>query len=110
MRIWPGLLVSPLIFLTLLVVNYGMEPWACEYQVRWPLHLAAAVALVLVLGFAALAWRDWNEVGMQRPDDSPDDVARVRFLSVLGLMLSGLMTLAVLGLWTTMLILPPCVR
>jgi hypothetical protein len=109
-RIWPALFVPPLAFLTLLNVNYGLEPWACEYQIRWPLHLSAAVALVLALGAGALAWRDWRAVGMEPPNDADGEAPRVRFLSAVGLMLSGLSALAIMGLWTTILILPPCVR
>jgi MFS superfamily sulfate permease-like transporter len=109
-RVWPGLIAPPLVFLTLLCVNYGLEPWACEFQIRWPLHLASAVALVLVLVAGALAVRDWRRAGFESPDDSDAQAARVRFLSSMATMLSTLSALAVLGLWATILIMPPCVR
>jgi hypothetical protein len=109
-RIWPGLFIPPLAFLSLLSVNYAMEPWACEFQIRWPLHLSSAVVLVLVLAAGALALRDWRQVGFEAPDDGDAQAPRVRFLSAMGAMLSVLSALAVLGLWTTILILPPCVR
>jgi uncharacterized membrane protein YidH (DUF202 family) len=110
MRLWPGLIIPPLAFLTLLVVNYAIEPWACEYQVRWPLHLASAVTFALVLGVAALAWRDWKRVEFARRSEGARDVPRVQFLSAMALMLTGLMALAVVALWTTILIMPPCLR
>jgi len=109
-RIWPALFIPQLAFLALLTINYGLEPWACEYQISWPLHLSAAIALVLVAAAGALAWRDWHGVGYRKPDDSTDAATRVRFLSVSGLMLSVLGVLGVLALWSTILILPPCVR
>jgi hypothetical protein len=110
MRLWPGLIIPPLAFLTLLNVNYAIEPWACEHQVRWPLHLASAVTFALVLGVAALAWRDFNRARVAGPDDRRGDAPRVRFLSAMGVMLSGLIALAVIALWTTIAIMPPCVR
>jgi hypothetical protein len=110
MRLWPPLFIPPLAFLTLLNVNYGLEPWACEFQIRWPLHLSSGIAIALVVAAGALAWRDWTRAGLLGPDDGEGEAPRVRFLSAMGLMLSGFSALAVLGLWTTILILPPCVR
>jgi hypothetical protein len=109
-RIWPGLLVPPLAFLTLLSVNYGLEPWACEFQIRWPLHLSSAVTLVLVAAAGVLALRDWRRAGLEAPNGGGAQAPRERFLSAMALMLSALSALSVLGLWTTILIMPPCVR
>jgi hypothetical protein len=108
-RTWPALFVPPLAFLTLLTVNYGLEPWACEYQVRWPLHASSLIALAVVCVCGRLAWRAWSSVRTERAD-AADRTAQVRFLSAAGLMLSALSALVVLALWTTILILPPCVR
>jgi hypothetical protein len=103
------LFVPPLAFLTLLCVNYGLEPWACEYQIRWPLHLTSALALGVVLGAGVLAWRGFT-IAPEGAHEPGSEGARLRFLSAMGTMMSGLSALAVAALWITILILPPCVR
>jgi hypothetical protein len=110
MRYWPAIFVPPLTFLTLLSTGYAIVPWACEHQTRAPLHWISAIALVIALAGMALAWHDWRSVGLKRPDDKGERASRLRLLCVVGLMLSGLSTLAVLSLWLTQFVIPPCVR
>jgi hypothetical protein len=110
MRLWPALLVPPIAFLAVLTAAYALVPWACETQRHFPLHLVSLACLAITGGGMALAWRDWRAAGVEEPDDSPGQAARDRFIAVLGLMLSCLMMLVTLMLWTTTFIIPPCVR
>jgi hypothetical protein len=109
-RIWPPIFVPPLLFLILQSLNYAIEPWACENQLRYPLHLTAAATLAIVLVCAALAWSEWVSAGVAPPDDRAGVESRTRFLAMLGLMLSVFSAVAVIALWLTQFIVPLCVR
>src|SRR4051812_36081092 len=109
MRYASALFVPPLLFLALVTVAYAMVPWACEEQHRFPLHLACAAALAIAVACAALAWRNWRDVGLESPDDQPERTVRLRFIAALSLMLSALMSVGIAAVWLTPLILPPCV-
>jgi hypothetical protein len=110
MRLWMPLVVPPLIFLTLQSVNYALEPWACANQIVYPLHVSAALALLIAIAGAALSWREWQSVGGKLPDDKAEADSRIGFLAVLGLMVSALSIFAILALWATQLVVTPCVR
>jgi hypothetical protein len=109
MSLWPALIVPPIAFLTALSAAYALVPWACESQRHFPLHLVAMVCLAVCAGGVLLAWRDWRSAGAEEPDDGADDIVHIRFVSVLGLLLSALMVLSTLTLWMTIVIIPPCV-
>jgi hypothetical protein len=47
----------------------------------------AAVALLLVAGAGALAWRDWRRAGRDAAEDPARPAARARFLGLMGLLL-----------------------
>jgi hypothetical protein len=110
LRIWPALFVPPLVFLTLLSLNYALEPPACEQQQRLPMHLTAAIALLIALGGIALALRAWRSVGGGFPSDGPGLEERARFVAVIALMLSSLSALAIAALWLVQLLMPACIR
>jgi hypothetical protein len=110
LRIWPALFIPPLAFLTLLSLNYALEPAACGNQQRLPMHLTAGVALLVALGGIALALRAWRSVGGGLPGDEPGPEERARFAAVIGLVLSSLSTLAIVMLWVVQVLMPACIR
>jgi hypothetical protein len=110
MRLWPAIFVLPLVFLALLTAAYALVPWACETQQHLPLHAISAVSLAVGLGGVFLAWRDWRAAGVEPPDDGGDKIVETRFLAVMGLMLSALVSLTIAALWFTHFMVPPCVR
>jgi hypothetical protein len=109
-RTWPAIFVPPLVFLTLLSLNYALEPPACEQQSRLAMHVAAAVALLIALSCVGLAARAWRSVGLTFTTDDPGEETRTRFGAVIGLMLSVSSALSISMLWVVQLILPACVR
>ena len=109
-RIWSVLFVPPLVFLVMITAEYAMVPWACENQHRLPLHVVAAISLAIVLGFLGLAWRNWRATGVEPPDDSPEPQVRLRFFSVLGLMMTTIVAVATAALWLAQFVLSPCLR
>jgi hypothetical protein len=109
-RTWPPLFVPPLTFLALVTIAYAMVPWACETERRAPLHLAALLALAIAGGCTLLAWRNWRDTDVLPPTDEAEPPVPTRFLTVLGLMLSALMCVAIAALWLTQIALTPCLR
>jgi hypothetical protein len=110
MRLWPPLIIPPLVFLAALTAGLAVPNWECNHQYQYVLHVVALISLAVAAAGIALAWRDWHSVGLAQPDDEPDPAMQVRFLSALGLGISGLMALATITLWAVVAILPPCVR
>ncbi|HYC48895.1 MAG TPA: hypothetical protein VED01_25735 [Burkholderiales bacterium] len=110
LRIWPALFVPPLVFLTLLSLNYALEPPACENQTRLAMHLSAAASLAVAVGCIALAVRVWRSVGGGLPDDKAGHESRTRFLAAGATLLASLSTLSILMLWVVQMLIPPCVR
>ena len=110
LRIRPALYVPPLVFLALQSLNYALEPFACENQQRLPMHVSAAVALLVALGGIALALRAWRSVGGRLPQDDPGPEERARFVALIALMLSSLSALAIAMLWVVQILMPACIR
>lgn len=55
--LWLGVLAGPIVWLTLLEVNYLLSYVSCESRSTWFLHVAVATAIVLVAAAAYAAWR-----------------------------------------------------
>ena len=51
------MLAGPIVWLTLLEVNYVLSYVACETRQTWFLHLATLIAIVLVGAAGMWAWR-----------------------------------------------------
>src|ERR687886_1638544 len=78
-----GVLAGPVVWLTLLEVNYVMTYVACEQRHDWMLHLASLVALVLVAMAGLGAWRARSPGPTETPTTSQDETSelRARFLA-----------------------------
>ena len=110
MKLWFPILVPPLAVLAQQSVNYALVALECQQQQRLPLHLVAAVGLLVALVGAAIAWGRWQETGIAAAEDCGDQTSRTRFLAIVGLSVSALMALAVAAQWLTAAFITPCVR
>jgi hypothetical protein len=112
MKSWLGLVLAPSIALGAQSVMYAMVTPACGAQTNAGLHLAAAVALVLVLSLAGLAL---GESSLRRPgpasadSDQPLPPVRRRFLADIAVAVAGLSALVILAMWFALWVLSPCV-
>src|SRR3954465_12897858 len=86
-----GVLAGPLVWLTLLEVNYVLTYVACEQRHDWMLHLASAVALVLVALAGLGAWRAGTTGPIEAPTVNQDETSelRARFLAYGGMLMSA---------------------
>jgi hypothetical protein len=110
MRLWIPILMTPVIALGQQSANYALVPLLCEKQQHLPIHLIFGVSLALVVAGIAMAWSAWREAGAQSPADHGDVQSGVRFLALVGVMLSALMALTIVAQWLTSAFIPPCVR
>jgi hypothetical protein len=112
--LWIGVLAGPLVWATLLETNYILSYVACEQRQTWMLHLAAAVALMLVAGAAALTWRaaphglsyELEREGSTDPVETA--IVRARFMAIGGLALCAWFALVIIAMEIPVLVLRPC--
>jgi hypothetical protein len=112
--LWLGVLAGPLVWAALLETNYVLSYVACEQRQTWMLHLAAAVALALVAGAAALTWRAAPQgLSYEREREVSTDpvdtaVIRARFMAIGGLALCAWFALVIVATEIPVLVLKPC--
>lgn len=103
-------IVPPLAFLLNLQISYTLVPWACAGGHEFLLHLVALATLLLAACGGLIAWREWQRGSRQWPDDAEGRAPRSRFVSVIGILMSGMFSLVILAQWIPNLVLSPCQR
>ena len=111
MKSWLGLVVAPIVALVAQSFMYSMVTPACSSQTRVQLHLAAAVALVIVAVLAVFAFAE-SSVRRGEPTSHDSDVSdgKVprRFLSTMATAVATLSALVILGMWFALWVMSPC--
>ena len=105
-----GLLTAPLAFLSYLSINYAVVPHACSSGHTFAPHFVTAFFLLVTLAGAFIAWRNWREVGRGEPTEAANVVERSRFISFIGLLLSGLVLILFIAQWIPQFMISPCQR
>ena len=111
--LWAGLLTGPLVWLLLLEFNYVFAYVACETRSTWFLHLAVAVALLLVAGAGYWAWRaSYGDMlapeTLTAPLSDETRRQRSRWMSLAGVALSAWFVLVILAMEVPILVLREC--
>lgn len=111
MRSWLALIIAPSIALGVQSVLYAMVTPSCASQRRLELHLVAAVALIVVVVLAVLAFGE-SSLHRREPGTADSDEARPpvprRFLAAMGTAVASLSALVILAMWFALWILSPC--
>lgn len=111
MKSWLALVVAPTVALATQSALYAMVTPACSAQVRFHMHLTAAVALAIVVVLAVLAFAE-SSVHRREPASHDSDEARSpvprRFLASMAAAVGALSALVILGMWFAMWVLSPC--
>jgi hypothetical protein len=110
-RVWLPLVLGPSAAVAVEAALYTLVTPSCGAQTRLELHLAAAVALavVVVLGIVA-----FSEASLHRGEPQPPDAAqagaalRGRRLAKLATALCTLAAVAIVATWLTFWLLSPC--
>jgi hypothetical protein len=61
MRVWPALVLAPLIALASISFGYALVTPACAKGLDWTLHALILGSLVLTASMTALAWTERRE-------------------------------------------------
>lgn len=114
---WPGLLslslgvlLGPTIALANQQLIYTVNMWACGHRMQPVMHIVPALCLVVTLGAAFTAYRDWKAVGGGVEDEEGTVHTRTRFLAILGIALSIFSSLVILAQWAAIFVFDPCMR
>jgi hypothetical protein len=105
-----GVVGAPVVLLTGLTVKYALiEMWACK-AAAGPLvvHLVALATLLLALGSGVLAYRQWPGVGREDPGDHGGREGRTRALAAIGVGMSAICAIVIVGQWLPQFFLSPC--
>jgi hypothetical protein len=107
--LWYGLLGGPVAWLLGLQADYSLVRLACAKGTMLPLHLVSLATLLIALGAAAVAWRDWQRAGPEWPGEGGGVLDRSRFMAAIGLGAGALFSLVILAQWLAKLFLDPCI-
>ena len=107
------MLAGPLAWLTLLEVHYALSYVACESRQTWFLHLATAIAVLLVAGAGVFGWRASQGPPLTREHPShplSDDTRhqRARWMSAAGIAFSAFFILIILAMEVPIVVLRTC--
>jgi hypothetical protein len=102
-------LVGPVVWLVQFQANYTLVTLTCNHGGKWALHAVSGAALALTAGAGALAWSNWRDAGGSAEQNEGAGVrTRSRFMSVLGLLVSGMFFVVILAQWIASWVFGPC--
>ncbi len=109
--LWIGVLAGPIMWAALLETNYALSYVACEQRDKWMLHLATALAALIVAIAGYVAWRAAPPLGgTEQPTVDRDQtrVLRARFMAISAVVLSAWFILVILSTEVVISILEVC--
>ena len=104
MRIWPALLLAPMLALADQVIAFAAVGWTCAHERAIVLHAIHALFLVAAAATLVPAWQAW------RASRGCADAAaqRQHFLAGLAIASAALSALVIAAMWLTTWFVPPC--
>lgn len=111
--LWGGLLTGPVAWLILLETNYLLAYVACETRQTWFMHLATAVALLLVSAAGWIAWHaspgDLTAAETQsHPLSDETGRQRARWMGLAGVGISIWFVIVIIAMEVPILVLREC--
>jgi hypothetical protein len=112
MRIWPALLLAPLLALTEQAVVYALATPTCHTQRQAWLHILPVAFAIVTLVFTLMAWVDASRqraitAGAAHLDVDAPEVRRY-FLARIAVWCGALSTLVIVAVWIPQWVLSPC--
>lgn len=106
---WSVIVGAPALWFLDQQVNVVLVPWACGRGQPWVLHVVSAVFLAATLMTACIAWRE-HASATREVDTVETRRDRRRFMSLVGLLSSGLFSLLIIAQEIPNWLLDPCQR
>jgi hypothetical protein len=104
--IWFGFLGGVLAWIAHLFVAYAAVPLACETGLEIVLYATVVVTVLVALAATLVAWRGWSRT---REDPNGDIIMqRTKFLTLSGLLMSGLFLLVIIAQSSPIFLNGPC--
>lgn len=102
---WTGFVGGPVAWALQLQAVYAFTPFVSEDRII--LHVICFACLLLAVGSLLVAWRNWRGVGGWPSGSDEGVTARVRLMSVVGLMTGTFFVFVIVALWLAVLMLQP---
>ena len=108
--LWAALLAGPVVWLLQFQTNYTLVPVLCRGGAHnFALHAVFVVALLLVASAGLLAWRNFRAArNTEEGTDESGVLPRTRFMSLLGLCVTGIFFVVILAQWIASWVFGPC--
>lgn len=107
-RVWPALLLAPLLALADQGAAYALAGWSCAHPHHFVPHAVHAVFLAAILAVTFLAWPAARPGLTGLREEAGFSVHRHDGLAVSAVALGALSALVVLALWIPQWMLSPC--
>ena len=108
MRVWPGLLLAPLLALADQSVAYVLAGWSCAHGHAAVPHGVHALFLVATLAATALAWTAARTAFEATRVEGPFSVHRRDAMALCSLAVGAYSAAVVVALWIPQWMLSPC--
>jgi hypothetical protein len=104
--LWPAFLGPAAAWGVHLTGAFALSAWSTERRNVAPLHALGALCLLGAIGGGIVAHRAWRTVGGWPTGTEAPETARVRYMSVLGMMTGGLFACVIVAQWVAVVMLP----
>lgn len=105
---WVGVFLAPAAFFAHLQVRYVLVPWACATNGQLWIHVVGVLSITITTVGAFAAWRTWQSAGREARGDGGGAIPRTRMLGVVGLGMSLMFVLVLLGQWASAFFFSAC--
>jgi len=105
---WVGVFLAPAGFFAHLQVRYVLVPWACATNGQLWIHVVGVLSLAIAVLSAFAARRTWQSAGREAPGEAGGAIPRTRMLGVMGLGISLMFALVLLGQWLSAFFFSVC--
>ena len=106
--LWAGLLLPVVAWSIYLEALYLLSGYGCQHGNFAANHVAAVLALGTSLFGGAVSFKNLKGAGVQWPDQQPEPLIRSRFMAVLGILTSALLSVLIFAQWLPTLLGVPC--
>jgi hypothetical protein len=105
---WLLVVLAPIIVAIEMQTNFVLVRQACSVQRNLMLYAVTVVAMLLTIATALVAFSIWKRAGAEWPREGSDLGNRIRFLTMIGMLNSGISFLIIVGHAIATVLFDPC--